>query len=104
MPKFKHNYQLRVFEQPFRSPITLEQANANKKLIELKLSQENSVISGRSVDDCLKKARDLIEVKLKRIVRSVSVGEFGINAVVYAQEHKKSDRVYSDKKLNGVYR
>jgi hypothetical protein len=104
MPRYKHNYSLKVFEQPFRSPITYKEIEANKKLKEIAIGKELSVISGNSVDHCKRKARDLIEKKLNRVVRSISVGPEGINAVVYAKDYKKSSKVYSDKKLNGVYR
>lgn len=104
MPKYKYNYELKVFEQPFRSPITYKEIEANKKLKVIEVARPLSVISGNSIDQCLRKARDLIEKKLNRVVRSISVGTNAINAVVYAKDYKKSTKVYSDKKLNGVYR
>ena len=95
----KHNYKLRVFEQPHKSPTTIEEAEANRVPPELKLDPSESIIKGSNVDTCLRLARELVEKKLKRTVRTVNIGPDGIFVVVYKETEKKGAQTMSEKRL-----
>ena len=99
--KKKQSYKLRVFEQPFKAPKTLEEAEANRTPKEIKLEPAESTINGRNVDDCLKLAHEFVEKKMKRVVRTVNIGPDGIFAVVYKEEVKKGSKTMSEKRLKG---
>lgn len=94
-----NRYQLpiRVYEQPVRSPKTLEDADRNRKLVQLKIDH---VIKGRNVDDVRAKARVFLEKDLGRTVRSLSVGVDEISAVVYGESVKKDPRTIKASRLN----
>lgn len=95
----KHTYKLRVFEQPHKAPKTLQEAEENKAPKEIKLEPKEARIEGRNVDVCLKLAREFVEKKLKRVVRSVSIGPDGIYAVVYTETVKKGPKTMTEKRL-----
>lgn len=97
-----HSYKLRVFEQPHKLPTTFEQAEENKTPKELDLDPSQSTVKGRNVDDCLKNTREFIEKKLKRVVRTVSIGPEGIFAVVYREDVQKDPKSMSEKRRLGI--
>lgn len=83
--KTKYNLRLRIFEQPFANPKSFEEAEKNRTPIELTIQPSDRVVRGRSVDVCLRLAREHVEKSLKRRVRSVSIGPEGISVVVYGK-------------------
>ncbi len=62
------------------------------------------MIQSNSVDRARAMAREFVEVKMKRIVRSIAMGPDGIYAVVYTAEHQKGTHTMSENKKAAGYR
>ena len=105
MAKQRYNLELRVFEQPVRSPKTLEEANRNLNPIPLVLEPKDRVIRARNIDVARSMAKEIAEKTLGRIVRSVNIcgstpGLIDqIVVVVYNNDEKKSPDSISEKAL-----
>lgn len=87
MPKYRHTYELKVFEQPHRSKVgellTLEEVEANKTPIPLTIPPQLKMIQANSIDEIRRKACVVVHSDLGRMIRSINFGVNEIYAVVY---------------------
>jgi hypothetical protein len=77
------SYKLRVYEQRNKNPQNLEEFEENRVPISIKLERADRMIKGVNVDECLQQAKLFVEKKLRRKVRTVSIGPAGIFVIVY---------------------
>jgi hypothetical protein len=101
-------YKVKVYEQPYKHPINLDQASANLNPKEIRLPDRDSIVSGKIVDKVRIKVRNYVENDMKRVVRSINFGvdkiskEPMIFVVVYNLTEVKDNRVVSENRLKRV--